>query len=345
MNISKTSVRRFALWLSIVIVALLLILTTLSYLPASRDNMLRSVALVECRSYYSVNVDGKRLFCFSALTRDTLFERIDTVAANISKVNFLSACWVRSSMLWPFCQGRMVVHMPSRGDSLCTLANREGVRLLEREKDRLVETEKSIAHVVLEMDYYLNVHNVQEEGYNLVSTYVVKACHDRDSVSKVLALLRGVRHGAKVEVVPVREFSLLTRDEKGKLVRLPCRMLSQSDRNGFALLQTEDGKSTDEICSQSLHRWLSWCCSKGDQVFAVGYGGINGPAFDAAKSEASLTSGYIVDDNGRLDMPRLLVPDGSPVFSRNGSFLGLVCGGHVVSADVLSSSLKKGGAQ
>lgn len=345
MGMSKVPKKRVALWLSVVIVIILLILTILSYLPSSRDNMVRSVALVECRSYYSVKVDGKRLFYFSALTRDTLFERVDTVTVNVSKVNFLPACWVRPSMLWPFCQGRMVVSMSSRGDSLRTFANREGMRLLEREMDRLVETEKSIAHVILELDYYLNVHNVQEEGYNLVSTYVVKACHDRDSVSKVLSLLRGVRHGAKVEVVPVKEFSLLTYDENGKLVRRPCRMLSQSDSSGLMILQTEDGTSPDGICSQSLHRWLPWRCSKGDQVFAVGYGGINTSVFDATKSEASLTSGSIVDDNGRLDMPRLLVPDGSPVFSRNGCFLGLVCDGRVVSADVLSSSLKKGGAR
>ena len=345
MDISKVSVRRVVMWLLVVIIVLLLILTALSYLPASRSRMPQSVALVECRSYYAVSVDGKRLFCFNAMTPDTLLERIDTMAAGVTEVSCSPACWVRTNVLWPFCQGRMVAHVSSRVDSVCLMVKHEGARLLVREMERLQEEEKSIKHVVSEMEYYLSVHNVQDEGYNQVSAYAVKARHDKDSVSSVLALLRGVRHGAKVEAVPVMKFTLLTRDEKGKLVRRPCKMLSQPDDHGFVLLQTDDASTPDGVSVQSLHSWLPWRCGKGEQVYTVGYGGMDTRSFSVAKSEAIVMPGYVTDDQKHLDVPRLLLPDGSAVFNRYGCFLGLACQEKVVETDELAQLLKKGGAR
>ncbi len=345
MKISKNSVKRAVACAVVAIVVLSLVVAAVSYLPTSRGKMTSSVALVECRSYYAVKVDGKRLFCFNALTPDTLFERIDTAAAGVPTVSYSPGCWVQTGVLWPSCRGRLVAHVAGRGDSVRTLVNHSGARLLACETDRLQQEEEKLSHKAAELKYYLNVHGVQDEGFNSVSEYDVKVRHDKDSVSHILALLRRVRQGAKVEAVRILEFTLLMRGENGKLERRPCRMLSQPDSRGFVLLQTADRSTPAGICAQSFHRWLPWRANEGDLVFSAGYDGMNSPAFDAAQSEASLTPGHVTDTKKRLNMPRLLTPDGSPVFSQRGCFLGLAWRGQVVETDALFSVLKKGGAR
>ncbi len=345
MKISKVLMKRVVVCAAIAIVALLLVVEVMSYLPTSREQMEHSAVLVECRSYYAVNVNGKRIFCFNALTPDTLFQRIDTTASGMPTVSYSSACWIRTGMFLPTCRGRMVAHVAGHGDSVRTLVNRFGAQLVTREINHLQQKEEELTHKAAELTYYLNVHGVQDEGFNSVSEYAVKVRHEKDSVAHILALLRSVRQGAKVEAMHIMEYTLLTHNDKGKLVRYPCRPLSTIDKHGFVLLRTSDGSTPAGIRAQSFHRWQPCHPHEGDLVFTVGYGGMNGPAFDATKSEASLSPGHVVDASGRFNVPRLLASDGSPVFSQRGCFLGLAWHGKVIGVDELSSLLKKGGAR
>ncbi len=340
MKFSAFKYKRVAGCVVAVIVLLGVVMTSFSYLPTSRSKMERSVAMMECRSYYAVRVDGKPLFYFQNLTSDTLFSRVDTAAIEIAQVSYTPACWVNACAVIPSCRGRLVTYVDGNGDSVKAVVSKHRGRILAHEIAVLEKEEKILEHKALELKYYLNVHGVQDEGFNSVSKYAVKVNHEKDSVSHILARLRHLHQKARIDVAYVTDYTLLVRSANGKLERKPCRPLSSRDAHGFVLLQTKDATTPDGACTQNLHNWLSWTADDGDLIFVPGYGGMSRPAFDAGKATANLTPGHVTDATGKHNIPQLLAPDGSPVYSQNGCFLGLTCQGRVIGTKTLARLFK-----
>ncbi len=340
MSFSTLKRKRMAGCVVAVVVILWVVMAGLSYLPTSRDKMDQSVAMMECRSYYAVRADGKPLFCFQDLTSDTLFSCVDTAAVEIARVSYAPACWVNASVFIPSCKGRLVTCMSGNGDSVRAVVAKHGDRIVAHEIAVLEREEKALEHKASELKYYLNVHGVQDEGFNSVSKYAVKVNHEKDSVSHILSRLRQLRQNVRLDVSYVTDYTLLVRSAKGKLERKPCRPLSSRDAYGFVLVQTKDATTPDGACAQNLHNWLPWKAAEGDLIFVPGYGGMSRPAFDACKAIANLTPGHVTDATGKHNIPQLLAPDGSPVYSQNGCFVGLTCQGRVIDTKTLARLFK-----
>lgn len=340
MQVTRFHVKRTVACAVAALTVILLAVVAVSYLPTSRQKMCRSVAMMECRSYYVVRAGGKRLFCFRTLSPDTLLAGVDTAAAKIAEVDYMPACWVNRWAFLPSCKGRLLTREKGNADSVRSWMARHGEWMLVREKARMEREMKALDHKASELKYYLNVHNVQDEGFNTVSQYAVKVNHDKDSVAHILGKLKHLRAGARIAVDHVTDYTLLERTEAGKQKRIPCRRCSSKDESGFVLVQTIDGKTPDGACAQSLHRWLSWRADEGDLVFVAGYSGMNRVAFDASSSVADIAPGHVTGADGRHNIPQILAPDGSPVFSQNGCFLGLSCQGKVVGTKQLARLFK-----
>ncbi len=330
MNISALNKKRIAGCAVFFVLLVLLVMAAVAYWPTSRNRMCHSVAVMECRSYYTVHVGGKPLFCFRGLTADTLFDQVDTAAVEASSVTYSPACWAIGSTWVSSCKGRLITHVLAKGDSVRSLASKLAQHIVERQTEELQKEEKALKHKASELKYYLTVHSVQDEGFNAVSKYAVKVNHEKDSVTHLLERLRHISQHARLTVSYTTDFTLLTRNVKGKLQRIPCRQLSVCDGNGFVMVQTQDKATPDDATPQHFHKWLAWSGKADDLVFVPGFAGMGSAGFDVRTATARITPGHMLTDS-RHNIPSLLAPDGSPVFSHQGCFLGLTCQGRVVS--------------
>lgn len=340
MQVTRFPFKRTVVCAVAALTVVLLTAVAVSYLPTSRQKMCRSVAMMECRSYYVVRAGGEPLFCFRSLSSDTLLQGVDTAAAKIAEVDYMPACWVNRWALVPSCRGRLLTRETGNADSVRSWMERHGDWMIAREKARMEREMKALDHKASELKYYLNVHNVQDEGFNTVSQYAVKVNHDKDSVAHILDKLKHLRKGVRITVAQVSDYTLLERTEAGKQKRIPCRRRSLRDKSGFILLQTIDGKTPDGACAQSLHGWFPWRADEGDLVFVAGFSGMDRVAFDASSAVAAIAPGHVTGADGRHNIPQILAPDGSPVFSQNGCFLGLSCQGKVVGTKELARLFK-----
>ena len=189
-----------------------------------------------------------------------------------------------------------------------------------------------------------------------MSKYAVKVNHEKDSVTHLLERLRHISQHARLTVSYTTDFTLLIRNGKGKLQRIPCRQLSVCDGNGFVMVQTQDKATPDDATSQHFHKWLAWSGKADDLVFVPGFAGMGSAGFDVRTATARITPGHMLTDSRhhsqqhccalaynliRHNSPSLLAPDGSPVFSHQGCFLGLTCQGRVVSPRQIKTLFEK----
>lgn len=91
-------------------------------------------------------------------------------------------------------------------------------------------------------------------------------------------------------------------------------------------LQTVDTSTPDGVTP--LHM-LPWSCDKERDIRAVGYPGLGESGLDCDTIQPLVIPGRRIS-GFRHDLPRVLVSDGSPVFTTKGQFVGIVAGGSIV---------------
>ena len=333
-------------WLAAAVVALVVILGlwALSYWPTSRSDMPRSVAMVECKACYTVSVDGRDTFYFGGVDDDSTFINSTTDSVAAARPEIEAAVWMDRYPVVPSCNGRLLVHVDNRGSEKirCYVEKNFNV-IMEKEKKLLEKSLKGYDYEASELNYYLKVHNVTDEGFNSISRYAYRLRHVSDSARHLLVALEGIGKKAKISVRHTIYFTVIYRGRDGKLRRKPCRQIAGYDQRGFTVIQTLDGETPDGVRPQYLHWLFTWPASDGDVVFMPSFSGMGRESFDPAAAEARLSPARLKGNLGktaRHTLPGLLAPDGTPVFSQGGHLLGVSHNGMVISEKELTANVE-----
>ncbi|MCR5130618.1 MAG: glycosyl hydrolase family 25 [Prevotella sp.] len=243
--------RKVLIVLGLLALALLAVLLVPPLIPPSEDCLQRSLATMERADYYEVYLDGKPLFRLDDYenwtTANIVVCPIDSNQIDYAHRQHVSATWARRT-LSPFCHGRLFVagadtsQWNSRMTSGTPQLLRQQLPVLQQ---RITALEKRID----ELQYFLRVHNVTDEGFNVIANYKLLTEEQLENIKQVVALISNSANVKRMQTHLVQEYTLLYNDSTGTEQRLPCHILKTDTINGNYLVQTKDRWMPDSVCA------------------------------------------------------------------------------------------------
>lgn len=228
-----------------IIVALLvvvsLILLILPFCPISKERQQLCVAELEYERCYSLNVNGKAVFYINELGTGA---GLTSASTSLDSVRWhkesLKGVWVNRYLFSPYCGGRIITNNPDyseierlqKANSHIDTIIRYNINVLEKECQRL-------RRVTRRLNYYLDVHNVTDEGYNTIATLSANVLTTRHYREKVLDILKAIKPNEVVDIHLVQRYTLISHDKNGKTVRTRCELLDNEYEDDIATVQTK----------------------------------------------------------------------------------------------------------
>ena len=320
---------RLACWL---LVLALLGLTAWRCWPATSKGMKGSTLVVEQRAWYEINVDGKSLLYFKAFESDSTVSGLSVSREQAVDTTYTSGCWINRWVLVPSCRGRLVA-------ALCQPEERKqlSAHAIAATMDSvMLQDIRSLIKENSELEYYLKTHGVNDEGYALVAG--LKAHNDTMLTNANLAqeVLHAIQPQQKVDIVRKTSFVAHYHTRMGWTKTVACLLKAYDNDSKTALLQTVGRRTPSGIGVVTM---LPWKSDADEHLMAVGHPGIG-----VGRDFTNRTKPVIVEGQRKAEArpwPKLLVGDGSPVFTQNGTFVGMAADSCIVDRTVLQRLFKK----
>lgn len=304
---------------------------TWAYWPCNEQQIKRSLTLVRRDSYFVLYADSRPVVVFSRFDKDSTmrglaFSEDSAHAARYEAGGF----WINANSLFPSCQGKVMVATKDFSD---IIPIQENTRLfLKKEIDYLKASLRNMRSKQMELRYYLRVHGVQDEGYDMVAKYATRLHAKIDTVATVLGRLEDISSHATLTMTRKDVFSASYMDKDGQWRSCPLDLLGYSRNRKYALLQSVSGETPEQAQALTI---LPWGAMGEDEVEVVGASVQENPS---GKSYGVLMDGTL--KGGRHDFSDCLMKDGHPVFTSMGTFLGMKLGNTIVYREEVKQLLK-----
>ena len=242
--------------------------------------------------------------------------------------------------LIPSCPGLLLT---ANGDSTAAKrlvsANRMLPQTLEKTVNLMKERLAQLDRMGEETDYYMRTHNVNDDGYNVMAEYSASLEAQKEKAEKLLYALESAPVKKRLAITLVTKHALVCTDTAGTVLRTACNAITPDNTKPVRLLQTADRQKPDGAKAIYPHQWLAPQTDTGDSLVIASYPGcrLNGFSPNGAKAQ---TFGGACKGKREHDVPPLLAPDGSPVFTARGLFIGISIGGKTVPAAHMGFGLK-----
>lgn len=183
--------------------------------------------------YAAVTVDSDTIMVLSS---DTLF------LPSITRQRYCS--WVNTHW-WPSCFGKLAAREDSLGKGVPVLHETDVRTIL----DRVVERQRTLLDVLRkqhnEINYFLRVHGVQDEGYDVVARRLEKVMLLTDSLERLQMSCE--------RMLESKQLTLRRRYEAFTSVK--CNRIA-TKRDGYEMWQTVDHSMPDTAVAVNLHQPL-----------------------------------------------------------------------------------------
>lgn len=338
---SRITLKQILQSLPIVLAAIAFVIYGLSFLPYSISRMGKSTAIIEYTSYYTIDNNGKHIIWFKTLT-DSLLPEDMALAADTSTTNksYITGCWINRYPFFPSCKGRILsIYPDSASYEKTTTANKSLASIIGKKINKIEERIQLLDKQAEEIEYYLSVHNVSDEGYNTIAAYSANVKTQKEKEEKLLSTMKSLIGQKGLSVHLNEKYTLLYIDTSGTTQRKTCLRKTKVSGKPFILLQTEDKKMPDNTTALYLHKWFIPNADAEDIVISAAHFGSTQQGFSMKASSAKTFQGKIKSDY-KHDIPPLLAPDGSPIFSKSGFFMGISYKGNIIRASEFGFGLK-----
>ena len=303
-----------------------------SFWPSSARQMKRSVAIVACQSWYEMVCKGKTILYFSDIAADTALVRPSLQQDSCVRTIYATGVWVNSCFFMPSCRGRMISVMEKPDE----INQQDAWMLIEKEKERNEKRIRQLRAQLKELNYYLRIHNVHDEGYNTVAAYAYEKEGEKAYCMRLARLFDTVRQADRPQLIRKAVYTAYYRLPNGECQQVRMREVGSSKQCQTVLLQTVGRKTPTGVAPVSI--FFINGKSHG-ATLAVGYGGLG--VKELASSDASCSIIPTTLHDNRHDLPAVLGGDGSPVFSTRGYFIGITKGNEVITRSQLRGLLRK----
>ncbi|MDD7597809.1 MAG: hypothetical protein SPJ90_00870 [Prevotella sp.] len=323
---------RLKLMTWVILLSAIIAWVTWSFWPSSARRMKRSVAIVACQSWYEMVCKGKTILYFADIAADTALMRPSLQQDSCVRTTYSTGVWVNSCFFIPSCRGRMITVM-EKPDEI----NRQDARkLIENEKERNEKKIRQLRAQLKELNYYLRIHEVHDEGYNTVAAYAYEKEDEKAHCIRLAQLFDTVRKADRPQLIRKAVYTTYYRLPNGECQQVRMREVGSSKQCLTVLLQTVERKMPTGVAPLSIF----FVNGKAHgAALAVGYGGLG--VKELASSDASCSIIPTTLHDNRHDLPAVLGGDGSPVFSTRGYFIGITKGNEVITRSQLRDLLRK----
>ncbi len=244
---------------------------TLRAWPESDGNVLASVVRVTETKYYICEDDTLRQFTFSA----------DGFCPN--------DIW-----LYPSNKGRVITAI---SDTMqCAIDTMKPRDFIEKEIDTLSVQRRKLYHANEELRYYLRVHGVQDEGYDIIAKYSTKLKKKLDSINNSISRLSKIAEKKEIRIKQIVNYVAYYQGFSTIRQKVPLKYIKSSKGREYKLLSTVDEKKMPYINSINI---LPFNVAIDDSIVGV-----------------STSRKYI-------SIPVVLCNSGAPLFSERGTFVGM----------------------
>jgi lysozyme len=318
----------------IAILVLLFVLLVLRYLPSSDNEIRHSAPLIEYDYYYTLSINGKPRLYFSNLNPDSTLSNITANSKKIkNSIICATGCWINKFSLIPSCFGRIVTSFSDRDLDY----EKIDIRLVIAKERRIIK--KDIANLKKEkydLDYYLNVHGVMDEGYNMIAAYANETKLKINNLKTVIALFDSIDNDTKIDINKIEKYkAIFNKDGKNRIIS--CRLVIKSKDHNCRILQTHNLLTPIGVRPQYIHHEFG---GHNKRVFIAGYNGIIIQGRNSANNGVSIIPAYVSNDTIH-GVPRILASDGSPVFDKYGYFIGITSGQRLIKLKKIKVLLYK----
>lgn len=305
------------------------------FMPENADGIRRSAVIVEETAWNEVDVSGKPMLYFYSTRGDSALVRVTHRRDSAIHRHYAAGCWVNALPGIPSCKGRVATVTGNCGETRL----RRGADIGRLCRDAVESELKTLKGQKAELDYYLRVHGVQDNGYQQIAALAQQVAKDYGESLRAKAILDSVGTRARFSVALRRHYTVLHRDSAGRLSRTACTLVARERSTRLALLQTADGKTPDGVKALML---LPWNCKGGGEIRVAGFGGLGVSGLECDTVGVSIVAGHATK-YGRHDVPPLLASDGSVAFTRHGHFMGLTSGEDIIGRAAIRRLVKQGG--
>lgn len=324
----------------IILVALLSLFLVLSSLlawhlwPVSSAVMKQSSLTISRASWYEVDVDGKPLLYFRNAVGDSLLQGITSCRDSAIHHHRMTGCWVNRWAAFPSCKGRVMCIDNNEPRKFNTPNKDSLMHLLRKSLDRELHI---LGYQKSELDYYLRVHGVQDNGYQYIAALAAKVDKAYGEASCALYLVDSLSQSRFGRLtVNLRSDYTAYYLADGKMHSAPLDMQCFDPASHLLLLHLPSDTTPEDVSSVVM---LPWHATMPSNALCVGFGGVGEPDLAVNPTSPSLMPAHVSRD-GKHDMPRVLAGDGSPVYTTRGIFVGLVSGDTIVPRQTMCRLFK-----
>ncbi|MBQ4147762.1 MAG: hypothetical protein II593_07270, partial [Prevotella sp.] len=234
--------RYIVIGITATILLLLLVFFIMPFLPLSEQQQQKCLAEVEYDRCYTLNIDGKPRLYINELG---LGDVQTTVTASIDSVRWvhttLKGVWINKYLFLPINSGRLIVANPDyQMDDSLALYNQHIDTLIKRNIGMLEASLKHLKKVERNVNYYLDVNNVTDVGYNSIATIASKIVETRQQRELTLSILKSITPQQKAELRIMQRYTLIERDSLGNIRRTACRILENEVPQDYYTIKTVD---------------------------------------------------------------------------------------------------------
>lgn len=217
--------------------AAIFLLFILPFLPPTKEQREKALVDVEYQRYYVLTVDHEPYLYISGIDRNFNPNQValspDSLELETQK---LHGCWVSRYLLLPYCRGQVMTSNPDTAIvSILKAMNNNIKATLDKNMEKLLADSAQLAKKMDELGYYLERHNVNDDGYNIVGSYAADVFDAINDVKQALFLLRTIDYKKRIEIELCRKY-FLTIDGK----RIPCEMVDMEVKNHRQLIIAEN---------------------------------------------------------------------------------------------------------
>ena len=306
-----------------------------SLLPENADGMRRSVATIECREQYEIRAGGKTVAYFNDISADSTITAVkDKPDSDTERKATVCGCWINRLSFLPSCRGRIFTVNPFCGGRGRIAVTGKNVGDILDKTIRKTEKElKACRKKKGELDYYLKTHSVKDDGYNTIAKYADDNVLAKKSLESSLQILKAAKGQKNIKVARKTSYTLVYSPDGKTVCRVACQELPEESAKlpeGSCIVQTQDNFMPEG--AKGVYRFdvFDIVPVKGDTIAAAGvFGLVAGSAQDKVRQGANVFKGT-AKSAATHDIPPLLAPDGAPLFSYNGFFIGINRRGSIV---------------
>lgn len=318
------------------VIALLFVITWVTWTcwPSSGQQMKRAVAVIESKSWYEIVCNGKKVLFFADISSDSSLSRLSVHRDSSTLTTYSTGVWLNRYAVIPSCHGRLVTIKTNInkavGIDACTLIRKEQAR--NQQKIRRLQSR------LKELNYYLRIHNVHDEGYNTVAGYTDEIRNRTAQAKALSSILDSIQKSKQIRIFHKTSYIAHYNNRKGERQHVYMVEINASAKQQTMLLQTTTQTTPTGAVPLSIMPWKAK--SDGD-VLAVGYGGLGIPELATKKAHCCILSTVLHDR--QHDLPTVLAGAGSPIFSSGGRLIGITQGKHVIDRTQLLDLFSKEG--